>query len=156
MDLQQALVHGDFSPKNILVHPDRIVLLDHEVAWYGDPAFDLAFMLTHLHLKQLLHHSLYRTLPDLPTIFWDTYVRNLRVNSDNLEERAGRLLLMILLARMDGKSPVEYFQGKVQEQEFVRSFVQKALGDEIFSRNSLDQLWKLRLNKFAKHENHSS
>ena len=35
-----ALVHGDVSPKNILVGPDGPVLLDAECAWYGDPAFD--------------------------------------------------------------------------------------------------------------------
>ena len=40
-----ALVHGDVSPKNILVGPDGPVFLDAECAWYGDPAFDLAFCL---------------------------------------------------------------------------------------------------------------
>jgi aminoglycoside phosphotransferase (APT) family kinase protein len=47
----QCLVHGDFSPKNMLIHQDRLVLLDCEVAWYGDPAFDVAFLLNHLLLK---------------------------------------------------------------------------------------------------------
>ncbi|MCB1124794.1 MAG: phosphotransferase, partial [Verrucomicrobiae bacterium] len=50
-----ALVHGDFSPKNILVSQDRLVLLDCEVACYADPAFDLAFLFTHLFLKVLYH-----------------------------------------------------------------------------------------------------
>src|SRR5688572_13478357 len=49
----QALVHGDVSPKNILAGPDGPVLLDAECAWYGDPAFDLAFCLNHLLLKCL-------------------------------------------------------------------------------------------------------
>jgi aminoglycoside phosphotransferase (APT) family kinase protein len=49
-----ALVHGDFSPKNLLVGPGRLVVLDAECAWFGDPAFDPAFLLTHLHLKALL------------------------------------------------------------------------------------------------------
>lgn len=52
---RQCLVHGDFSPKNLMLSPSRMVLLDCEVAWYGDPAFDLAFLLTHLHLKALYH-----------------------------------------------------------------------------------------------------
>ena len=53
-----ALVHGDVSPKNILVGPDAPVLLDAECAWYGDPAFDIAFCLNHLLLKAVLlpHH----------------------------------------------------------------------------------------------------
>ena len=46
-----ALVHGDVSPKNILVGPHGPVFLDAECAWYGDPAFDLAFCLNHLLLK---------------------------------------------------------------------------------------------------------
>ena len=48
-----TLVHGDVSPKNILVGPDGPVFLDAECAWYGDPAFDLAFCLNHLLLKCL-------------------------------------------------------------------------------------------------------
>jgi 5-methylthioribose kinase len=43
-----ALVHGDYGPKNILVHEGRFVLVDHEVIHFGDPAFDLGFSLTHL------------------------------------------------------------------------------------------------------------
>ena len=46
-----ALMHGDLSPKNILVSQDGPVILDAETACYGDPAFDLAFCLNHLLLK---------------------------------------------------------------------------------------------------------
>ena len=48
-----ALVHGDVSPKNILIGPNGPVFLDAECAWFGDPAFDLAFCLNHLLLKCL-------------------------------------------------------------------------------------------------------
>ena len=48
---RSVLAHGDFSPKNILVRPGRLVILDCEVAWYGDAAFDVAFLLNHLFLK---------------------------------------------------------------------------------------------------------
>ncbi len=50
---RHALVHGDVSPKNILCGPDGPVFLDAECAWWGDPAFDLAFCLNHLLLKCL-------------------------------------------------------------------------------------------------------
>src|SRR5207302_2592956 len=50
----RVLVHGDVSPKNILVGPAGPVLLDAECAWYGDPAFDLAFCVNHLVLKSLV------------------------------------------------------------------------------------------------------
>ena len=49
-----TLVHGDYSPKNVLVHHDQLVLLDYEVAHWGDPAFDVGFALTHLLSKA--HH----------------------------------------------------------------------------------------------------
>jgi tRNA A-37 threonylcarbamoyl transferase component Bud32 len=54
----ETLVHGDFSPKNVLVHDGRLVLLDYEVAHFGDPAFDVGFSSAHLlskanHLRAL-------------------------------------------------------------------------------------------------------
>ena len=49
----RTLVHGDVSPKNILIGPRGPIFLDAECAWYGDPAFDLAFCLNHLLLKCL-------------------------------------------------------------------------------------------------------
>ena len=56
-----ALVHGDVSPKNILVARDGPVFLDAECAVYGDPAFDLAFCATHLLLKAVwLDHAALR------------------------------------------------------------------------------------------------
>src|SRR5690606_4658522 len=51
---RKALVHGDVSPKNIMIGPGALpVFLDAECAWFGDPAFDLAFCLNHLLLKCL-------------------------------------------------------------------------------------------------------
>src|SRR3546814_5509009 len=50
---KSALVHGDVSPKNILVSASGPVFLDAECAVYGDPAFDLAFCTTHLLLKSV-------------------------------------------------------------------------------------------------------
>ena len=41
---RRVLVHGDFSPKNILCGPAGPVIVDAECAWFGDPAFDLAFV----------------------------------------------------------------------------------------------------------------
>jgi aminoglycoside phosphotransferase (APT) family kinase protein len=98
-----ALVHGDVSPKNILCGPRGPILLDAECAWYGDPAFDLAFCLNHLLLKCLW-------APEFTAGFLDCFTR-LHVAyapSAALEARAARLLPALLLARIDGKSPVEY------------------------------------------------
>ena len=104
-----ALVHGDVSPKNILIGPEGPVLLDAECACYGEPAFDLAFCLNHLLLKCLavpaqtdaLLESFGRLSSDyLAGVGWEP--------AEHLERRAARLLPALLLARVDGKSPVEY------------------------------------------------
>jgi len=106
---QRALVHGDISPKNILVGAQGPVFLDAECAWYGDPAFDLAFCLNHLLLKCVWRPAstpgYLRCFDALATAYlggvaWEPVAA--------LEARACALLAGMLLGRIDGKSPVEY------------------------------------------------
>lgn len=134
---RECLVHGDFSPKNILLTPGRMVLLDCEVAWYGDPAFDLAFMLNHLFLKALLHAPREVGLRGMIDTFWAAY-QAIRPTPE-LEARTSRLLLMLLLARVDGKSPVEYLDPI--RQNLVRRFVQHELPAEPASLAALADAW---------------
>jgi 5-methylthioribose kinase len=105
-----TLVHGDYSPKNVLVHAGRLVLLDHEVIHFGDPAFDLGFSLTHFLSKA--HH-----LPPHRAAFAEAarrYVDVYRETIDGVaweaavEERAVRHALGCLLARVAGRSRLEY------------------------------------------------
>jgi aminoglycoside phosphotransferase (APT) family kinase protein len=107
--IRTALVHGDVSPKNILVGPAGPVLLDAECAWYGDPAFDLAFCLTHLLLKCLVRpdwqDALIASFKALVEAYFEQADWEPRAS---LEARAAELLPALLLARVDGKSPVEY------------------------------------------------
>jgi aminoglycoside phosphotransferase (APT) family kinase protein len=108
--INQTIVHGDYSPKNVLVHRDRLILLDHEVIHFGDPGFDLGFALTHFISKA--HH-----LPDHRTAFaeaarafWNRYEETVS-GSDwavELQPRAVRHTLACLLARVAGRSPLEY------------------------------------------------
>jgi aminoglycoside phosphotransferase (APT) family kinase protein len=116
-----ALVHGDVSPKNILVGPAGPVFLDAECAWYGDPAFDLAFCLNHLLLKgawvpqaQASYLACFDALAlaYLAGAEWES--------KDALEARAASLLPGLLLARVDGKSPVEYLQQEAQKARVRR------------------------------------
>jgi aminoglycoside phosphotransferase (APT) family kinase protein len=106
---KKALVHGDVSPKNILAGPKGPVFLDAECAWYGDPAFDLAFCLNHLLLKCLWNRA---AAPALLRAF-DALAAAYLAGADwepraNVEARTARLLPALFLARVDGKSPVEY------------------------------------------------
>jgi aminoglycoside phosphotransferase (APT) family kinase protein len=106
---KKALVHGDVSPKNILVGPQGPVFLDAECAWYGDPAFDLAFCLNHLLLKCLLNPSASRGFLNCFETMREAYMNEVTWESvGRLEARASALLPGLFLARVDGKSPVEY------------------------------------------------
>jgi aminoglycoside phosphotransferase (APT) family kinase protein len=104
-----ALVHGDVSPKNILRGPRGPVFLDAECAWYGDPAFDLAFCLNHTLLKCLWRPQWWRQylqcFDALLTAYLDGVSWEPRAAID---ARAATLLPGLFLARVDGKSPVEY------------------------------------------------
>jgi aminoglycoside phosphotransferase (APT) family kinase protein len=103
------LVHGDISPKNILDGPNGPVFLDAECAWFGDPAFDLAFCLNHLLLKgaregadRTRYNAAFAALAAayLDGVDWES--------TTEIEARAAALLPALFLARVDGKSPVEY------------------------------------------------
>jgi hypothetical protein len=122
-----TLVHGDYSPKNVLVYHDRLVLLDHEVIHFGDPAFDLGFALTHLLSKA--HHlkSMRLAFAQAAELFWHTYLRQLGQVPwfEGLEERAVRHTLGCLLARVAGRSPLEYLspQERQRQQEYVLTLI---------------------------------
>jgi len=119
-DTQLALVHGDLSPKNILVAARGPVLLDAECAWYGDPAFDLAFCLNHMLLKCLWrpqwraqYLACYDALATdyLARVSWEPRAA--------IEARVAHLLPGLFLGRVDGKSPAEYLTDE-SDKERVR------------------------------------
>ena len=106
---RRVLVHGDVSPKNILLGPQGPVLLDAECAWFGDPAFDLAFCLNHFLLKAAHLPACTRELMDSLAAFLAAYWPQVRWEPvAALEARVATLLPGLTLARVDGKSPVEY------------------------------------------------
>ncbi|MGA9798589.1 MAG: phosphotransferase [Terriglobales bacterium] len=135
---RESLVHGDFSPKNILIREDRMVLIDGEVAWYGDPAFDLGFFLTHLFLKSLYHLPRKVGIAEMISAFWRAYCMD-SGEAILIEKRIVPLLLMLLLARVDGKSPVEYLTPL--KQRFVRNFVQEHLPSPPQRLAQLNEIW---------------
>jgi 5-methylthioribose kinase len=122
----RAVVHGDVSPKNILVGPSGPVLLDAECATWGDPAFDVAFCLNHLLLKYAHVPAARDALAASVGQFLDAYVAE--VDWEPVREvthRVADLLPALLLARVDGKSPVEYLDEA--ERDAVRRVAFDAL-----------------------------
>jgi 5-methylthioribose kinase len=105
---KRCLVHGDVSPKNILIGPRGPVFLDAECAWYGDPAFDLAFCLNHLLLKGLWRPASAAEFLACFDAMVATYLQGMRWEPvAEMERRTAQLLPGLFLARIDGKSPVE-------------------------------------------------
>lgn len=116
---RDGLVHGDFSPKNILIDQDRLVLLDHEVAHIGDRAFDVGFFMTHLVAKAIHLPELGDPLRLGLVAFWQSYARTidpLLAGDPDLEARSCAHLICCLLARCLGRSPLEYLDSRSQRR----------------------------------------
>jgi 5-methylthioribose kinase len=105
-----TLVHGDFSPKNVLVENKRLILLDHEVLHFGDPAFDLGFSLTHFLSKALHLPGKRQALLEAARFYWRVYRAEVGDMPwvAHLDFRAAQHTLASLLARVCGRSPLEY------------------------------------------------
>jgi len=123
-----TLVHGDYSPKNILIHQGQLILLDYEVAHFGDGTFDIGFLLTHL-LSKANHLPRYRS----PLIrgakdFWENYMEKVQIGwTAEKEERAVAHTIACLLARVHGRSPLEYLSQsqKKSQTQLALSFIQQ-------------------------------
>ncbi|MGH9162980.1 MAG: phosphotransferase family protein [Vicinamibacteraceae bacterium] len=112
-----AVVHGDWSPKNILVSGDRVMVIDFEVVHFGDPAFDAAFLLNHLLIKSVYLAHWRSELLGAALRFWTGLRASLPAEAAWFESATIRHLGALLLARVDGKSPVEYVEDEAMKQQ---------------------------------------
>jgi len=144
-ETRRVLVHGDVSPKNIMIGPDGPVLLDAECAWFGDPAFDLAFCLNHLLLKAVHRRA---AAPACLACF-EALVAAYRDRidwepADAVERRTAHLLPGLGLARIDGKSPVEYLT-RDEDQDLVRSVTRALLAEPVDTLDATVAIWRAEL-----------
>lgn len=103
---RRCLVHGDYSPKNLLTRASRVVVLDCEVAHWGDPRFDIGFCLGHLLLK-IVRGGCPADLAAAAKVFLSAYAaEGLPVFDARLAQATG----CVVMARIDGDSPVDYLE----------------------------------------------
>ena len=142
---KRTLVHGDYSPKNILIYQDKLVLLDHEVIHFGDPAFDVGFAMAHFLSKAHYLISSRHLFFNLAEIFWKTYFNRTgsAVWADELETYCQQHLLACLLARAIGKSPLEYLDEKLRETQ--KSIVLSMIKENIHSIPTLINTFREQL-----------
>ncbi len=109
LTVKEALCHGDYTPKNFLVHGTRFTLVDYETAHFGDPTMDLGLFLAHIVLKAARWPARCNDYRLLAQAFWRGYSEHGAYRpADELERRGVQHLGVCLLARIDGTSPVEY------------------------------------------------
>ena len=140
-----ALVHGDLSPKNILVAARGPILLDAECAWYGDPAFDLAFCLNHMLLKCLWRPQWRERYLACYDALASTYLA--RVSWEPraaIEARVAHLLPGLLLGRVDGKSPAEYLADE-KDKDRVRRVARRFLREPVDQLGAIRDAWNAEL-----------
>jgi 5-methylthioribose kinase len=126
--VDKTLVHGDYSPKNVLVDRGETPtpwVLDFEVAHWGDPAFDAAFMLNHLLITSVYNHAEHAAYVDAARTFWGAYRAS---TAWDVEAETVAELGVLMLARVDGTSPVDYVdEGPVADA--LRRIAKRSLTD---------------------------
>ena len=139
---KKALVHGDVSPKNILVGPHGPVFIDAECAWYGDPAFDAAFCLNHLLLKCIWRPATAEAFLACFDALAGRYMAGITWEPPpDIESRIARLLPGLLLGRIDGKSPVEYIT-EDRDRNKVRGVARRLLAAPPASLAEVREAWE--------------
>ena len=125
--IRAAIVHGDYSPKNLLVRGSRIFLIDFEVVHWGDPTFDVGFLLNHLLLKAFHQPRFGRLYFSAAREFWrELLTGSEKADRGDFENMTLRHLGALMLARLDGKSPVEYIRDDMTKDK-ARRFAKRLL-----------------------------
>lgn len=135
---RRCLVHGDYSPKNVLLGDDGLWVVDFEVGHLGDPVFDVAFLLNHLLLKAIHRPSTIDAYAQCAEAFWAAYTAGTSVEVRPVDAYIFGHVGCLMVARVDGKSPAEYLTP--DEQVMAR-----ALGIRLLRQppKSPGGVWKL-------------
>jgi len=111
MESSECLVHGDFSPKNVLHGPSGTWVLDAEVAHRGAPVLDLAFLAAHLIIKATHLPQFRVSLHETLTAFIDAYKCQIPKLPERLAEHTGA----VIGVRVDGRSRTRYLSDESRD-----------------------------------------
>ena len=126
-----ALVHGDYSPKNVLICGGKLIILDFEVIHFGDPAFDIGFSMTHFLSKAHFLQASRQSFIEMAAEYWRAYRTNLHPNlAERMQSSAVQHTLACLLARVAGRSPLEYLNDdhRRRQKAIVLDLMQREIG----------------------------
>jgi len=141
----QTLVHGDYSPKNILVQGEKVYILDYEVAHLGDASFDLGFLTNHFLLKAIKNKQWGLDYLNLMLDSIDTYFAAIDfTDKRELERSTVRTLAMLFLARVDGKSPAEYITDEA-DKALIRKISYAMLKEGLTTYREVVELFRREL-----------
>jgi len=142
LGVRRVLVHGDYVPKNIFLLDQGLLLLDYEVVHFGNPAYDVATFLNHMLLKGFREDTHRLGFLALATAFWREYTDQLDPHELELVEEETPLQIgALMLARVDGKSKVEYLVGTTGA-ETARKFGRHLLRNRSLSVGELLRRYK--------------
>ncbi|MCL2674265.1 MAG: phosphotransferase [Defluviitaleaceae bacterium] len=137
MNSKITLVHGDFSPKNVVLDGRKVFLTDFEVAHYGHPSFDLGFLSNHLVLKAIHMEKFGKAYLAMLEYVLDVYFTGANyMDNAALEKSFLKLLPLLMIARVDGKSPVEYIV-RDDVKQFVRDCAYAIMDNNVSTRKEL-------------------
>jgi thiamine kinase-like enzyme len=140
MSSKISLVHGDFSPKNIMNGERKIWILDFEVAHYGHPAFDVAFFSNHFILKAIKNKQWSAACINMLHFMLNIYFEKMDyMDKKQLEESFVKTLSLLMIARVDGKSPAEYITEE-SDKELIRKLAFTIMNDNIISYSDVLKL----------------
>ncbi|MCL2619156.1 MAG: phosphotransferase [Defluviitaleaceae bacterium] len=138
-----TLVHGDYSPKNVMQDERKVYLLDFEVAHYGHPSFDLAFLSNHLILKSVHKREFGAAYLSMLDHVLNLYFGEMTfMDKQAMEASYLKLLPLLMIARVDGKSPVEYLVGNAQKQQLVRDMAYALINNKVLCRKEMVKLMR--------------
>ena len=141
-----ALVHGDYSPKNVLISQGKLILLDFEVIHFGDPAFDIGFSFAHFLAKAYFLPTARSDFLGMARAYWRAYCQGLNPQMRaTVVEPAPRHTLACVLARMAGRSPLEYLDQ--WQRSALKRIALELIEQELADMETLLERYEARLGR---------